>query len=136
MHAERSLHMLEDYAWPIVFGWESINELAFMHDGAQPHVALSVRDRLYQKFTGRRMGGRGYHEWSSRSPDLTPCDFFLWGWVKEEVYRAKPRAMEQLEYRVRNVITNAPHDFLQETVGSIPGRLRKLVDAAGACIEF
>ena len=58
------------------------------------------------------------------------------GLAKEEVYRAKPRTMEQLEDRIRNVITNVPHDFLQKTVDSISGRLRKLVDAAGAYIEF
>jgi len=52
------------------------------------------------------------------------------------VYRAKPRTMEQLEDRILNVITNVPRDFLQQAVDSIPGRLRKLVDAAGAYIEF
>jgi hypothetical protein len=58
------------------------------------------------------------------------------GLAKAEVYRAKPRKMEQLGDRIRNVITKVPHDFLQKTVDSIPGRLRKLVDAAGAYIEF
>jgi len=52
------------------------------------------------------------------------------------VYWVKPRTMEQLEDRIRNVITNVPHDFLQKTVDSNPGRLRKLVDSAGAYIEF
>jgi len=65
-----------------------------------------------------------------------PCEFFLWGWAKEEMYRAKPRTMEQLEGRIRNVITNVPHEFLQKTVDFIPGLLRKLVDAAGANTEF
>jgi len=44
--------------------------------------------------------------------------------------------MEQLEDWIRNVITTVPHDFLQKTVDSIPGRLRKLADAAGAYLEF
>jgi len=65
-----------------------------------------------------------------------PVTFSCGGWAKEEVYQAKPRTMEQLEDRIRSVITNAPHDFLQKTVDSIPGRLRKLVDAAGTYIEF
>ena len=59
-----------------------------------------------------------------------------WGWAKEEVYRAKSHTLEQLEDRIQKVITNVPHDFLQKTVDSIPGRLRKLVDAAGAYVEF
>jgi hypothetical protein len=24
--------------------------------------------------------------WPPQSPDLTPCDFFLWGYVKDHVY--------------------------------------------------
>ena len=135
MNAGRCLQMLEDYVWPIVSAGENIDELVFMHDGAPPHFALSVCAWLDQTFLGCWLVRRGPHEWSARRPDLTSCDFFLWGWAKEE-YRAKPRTMEQLEDRIRNVITNVPHDFLQTTVDSIPGRLRKLVDAAGAYIEF
>ena len=44
--------------------------------------------------------------------------------------------MEQLEDWIQNVITNVPHDFLKKAVDSILGRLRKLVDATGAYIEF
>jgi hypothetical protein len=54
----------------------------------------------------------------------------------EEVYGTKPRTMEQLEKRIQKVITKVPDDFLQKTVDSIPGRLRKLLDTAGAYIEF
>jgi len=43
MNAGRYLQLLVDYMWPIVFGWENIDELVFMHDGAPPHFALSVR---------------------------------------------------------------------------------------------
>ena len=136
MNAESYLQMLEDYVWPIVSGWENIDKLVFGHDGGPPHFALSVRAWLDQKFPGHWLGRRGPQEWPARSPDLTPCDFFLWGWAKEEVYRTKPRTMEQLEDRIRNVITNVPHDFLQKTVDSIPDCLRKLVDATGAYIEF
>ena len=136
MNAGRCLPMLEDYVWPIVSGWENNEELVFMHDGAPPHFALSVCAWLDQKFLERWLGQRGSHVWPARSPYLTPYDFFLWGWAKEEVYQARPHTMEKLEDRIKNVITNVPHDFLQKTVDSIPGRLRKLVDAAGTYNEF
>ena len=42
MNDERCLQMLEDYVWSVVSGWENIDELVFMHDGAPPHFALSV----------------------------------------------------------------------------------------------
>ena len=133
MNAERYPQMLEDYVWPIVSGWENIEELVFMHDGAPP--LCIERTCLVGSEVSGTLGRRGPHEWPARSPDLTPCDFFLWGWAKEEVYRAKPRTIEQLEDQIWKVIT-VPHDFLQKTVDSIPGRLRKMVDAAGAYIEL
>jgi len=102
-----------------------------MHDGVPPHFALSVRAWLDQKLPGLWLGRRGPHEWRARSPGLTPCDFSCGAG-----YRVKPRTIEKLEDRIRNVITKVPHDFLQKTVESIPGRLRKLVDAAYAYIEF
>ncbi|PSN52878.1 hypothetical protein C0J52_14475 [Blattella germanica] len=62
-------------------------------------------------------GRRGPHVWPAfLSPDLTPCDFFLWGWAKDEVYRTKPRTLEQLEARIQYVINN----IHQKTVDSIP----------------
>ena len=136
MNAERYLQMLEDYAWPIISDWENIDELVFMHDGASPHFAPGVRSWLDQKFPGRWLERRGPHEWPARSPELTPFDFFLWGWTKEGVYREKSHTLEKLEDRIREVITNVPHDFLQKTADSIPGCLRKLVDVVGAYVEF
>jgi len=56
MNAERYLRMLEDYVWPIIYGWENIDELVFMHDGAPPHFALGVCAWLDQKFPGPWLG--------------------------------------------------------------------------------
>jgi hypothetical protein len=50
--AERYLQMLENY----VSGWENIDELVFMHNGALPHFALSIRAWLNQKFLGHWLG--------------------------------------------------------------------------------
>ena len=59
-----------------------------------------------------------------------------WVWPKVEVYQAESHTLEQLEDRIRKVISNVRHDFLQKTVDSIPGRLRNLVVAAVAYVEF
>ena len=82
MNAERYLHMLDSFVWPTVSGWDNIDDLIFMQDGAPPHFALTVRAWLDQHFSGRWLGRRGPHEWPPRSPDLTPCDFYLWGYTK------------------------------------------------------
>ena len=89
-----------------------------------------------EHFSGRWLGRRGPHEWPPRSPDLTPCDFYLWGYTKEEVYKTKPRTLEDLEIRVQQVLNAIPNDILLKVVRFVPGRLMKLVEANGAYVEI
>ena len=67
-----------------------------MQDGAAPHFLKDVREWLDRTFPERWLGCRGPHKWPARCPDLTPCDFFLWGWAKEEVYKTKPKTIPEL----------------------------------------
>jgi hypothetical protein len=75
MNSERYLQMFQDYVWPMVSGWENIDDLIFMQDGASPHFANAVRAWLDKNFPGRWLGRRRLHEWTARSPDLTPSLF-------------------------------------------------------------
>ena len=33
----------------------------------------------------------------SEAGDLTPCDFFLWGYLKASVYQEKPTTLEEIQ---------------------------------------
>ena len=46
-----------------------------------------VRDFLNERFNIRWIGRRGPVAWAPRSPDLTSPDFYLWGFLKNTVYR-------------------------------------------------
>jgi len=39
--------------------------------------------------------------WPPRSPDLSSCDFFLWGYLKGRVYTHKPRNLNELKDAIR-----------------------------------
>jgi hypothetical protein len=60
----------------------------FMQDGATPHTANVMLDFLNIIFSPRVMSHRYPkhhncgHSWPPLSPDLNPCDFFLWGFLK------------------------------------------------------
>jgi hypothetical protein len=41
-------------------------------------------------------------QWPPRSPDLTPLDFCLWGWMKSEVYKEKVNTRHELVARIVN----------------------------------
>ncbi|PSN54403.1 hypothetical protein C0J52_21881 [Blattella germanica] len=49
---------------------------------------------------GHWFGRRGPIEFPPRLPDLTPMDFYLWGTVKDEVYRRKSRTLEELRQEI------------------------------------
>ena len=96
--------------------------------------AIVIRDWLNAQIPGKWMGRRGSHEWPAKIPDLTPCDFFLWGWLKEQVYSTKPRNLEELEGRICEVMTSIPQEFLVKSVSAVHGGLEKLVANDGAPI--
>ena len=83
----------------------------FQQDGAPPHFALTVCAYLGQTFPNRWIGRGGPLAWPPQSPDLTPCDFWLWGMIKERVYSKKVRDIEELKDRIQGVISNIPREM-------------------------
>ncbi|PRD34312.1 UNVERIFIED_CONTAM: hypothetical protein NCL1_15063 [Trichonephila clavipes] len=57
-----------------------INEAAYKKPySASPHITSSVQQLLRQAFTDARVISRSFPKTSPpRSPNLTPCDFWLW----------------------------------------------------------
>ena len=57
---------------------------------------------------------RGFNNLPPRSPDATPCDFFLWGYVKDQVYVSPlPASIPELKVRIRTAIETITADMLQ-----------------------
>ncbi|KAJ8950802.1 hypothetical protein NQ318_012664 [Aromia moschata] len=73
----------------------------YLHDGAPPHFARQVRDFLNVEYPNRWIGRNGPIHWPARSPDLTPCDFYLWGHMKQLVYSEPVNSIEELTARIR-----------------------------------
>ena len=54
-----------------------------------PHTTSSKTDaelHLYRVIKNDCRDDEMLLAWPPRSPDATPCDFFLWGYVKDQVY--------------------------------------------------
>jgi hypothetical protein len=83
--SEAYITMLGDFLVPELAMLEIEHRAVwFQQDGAPPHYALCVRLWLNKHFPNW-IGRRGTIEWLARSPDLTPMDFFLWGYLKSRV---------------------------------------------------
>ena len=52
--------------------------------------------------------------WPPRSPDLTPCDFFLWGYVKDNTYKPPlPQNGCELQDRIRAALQTIDGNMLK-----------------------
>ncbi|GFV60007.1 uncharacterized protein TNCV_1401151 [Trichonephila clavipes] len=61
-----------------------VDGIPFMQDGALPHIANPVKQLLKGHFGNARVISHHFLTVSPpRSPDLNPCDFWLWGYLKE-----------------------------------------------------
>ncbi|GFV75994.1 DUF4817 domain-containing protein [Trichonephila clavipes] len=70
-----------------------VQELWFQQDGATCHTARATIDLLKDTFGDRLISEFGPVNWPPRSCDLTPLDYFLWGYVKSLVYADKPQTL-------------------------------------------
>ena len=74
----------------------------FQQDGATPHTANESIDLVKSVFGNRTVGRRLAVNWPPRSPDLTPLDFFLWGNLKERVFKdVKATTIRGLKDRIK-----------------------------------
>ena len=55
-------------------------------------------------FPGHLISRFGDVPWPPRSPDLSTCYFFLWGYLKSRVYTHKPRMLNDLKEALRQEI--------------------------------
>lgn len=110
-------------------------DLFFQQDGAPPHYALPVRAYLDEVFPNRWIGRRGMIEWPPRSPDLTPLDYFLWGYLKSKVYVTRPTHLEDLKARIRQEIRKISADVIDNVQKEFINRLGYCQIVNGAQFE-
>ena len=100
------------------------------------HRLIEVRDRLNAVFGNNRIIGLGHDvEWPPRSLDLTPCDFFLWGYIKDKVFSTPPRDIHELRQKLIrefNALREQPA-FIRRPVRDMHRRTMLCVAREGGC---
>jgi hypothetical protein len=51
--------------------------------------------------------------WPARSPELHPCDFYFWGYLKGRVYHNNPRREEGQKENIRRGIANISPEHIE-----------------------
>lgn len=110
--------------------------LIWQQDGAPAHSVLAVTEYLnahYDTWIGRN----GTILWPPNSPDLTPCDTFLWGYLKYKVYIDRPENIEGIQMKIEeeiNLLNNKP-EILRKTLENLKKRYQLCVAVNGGHFE-
>ena len=126
------LEMLNTFAFPIL---RTIPDLVFQQDGSPVHWGLRVRETLNRTFQHRWIGRSGPIPWPARSPDVTPLDFFLWGYVKDQVFKTPVFEINELKQRIRDTVMRVNLNMLRNTWREFRSRLQFLIENQGQHIE-
>lgn len=121
--AEAYLELLGDFVMPQLheLGLD-LTKIWFQHDGAPAHRAFVTQDFLNDNFTNW-IGFGGRIKWPARSPDLTPLDFFFWGYLRSQIYRTRPKTIEELLNRITNSVETITDDMLDRVRDNIEQRI-------------
>lgn len=126
------LDMLKTFFWRKHLSVANYKKYYFQQDGATCHTANSVQDWLKDKFSAKFFQK---NRWPARSPDMNPCDFFLWGYLKSLVYKPLPKTLEDLKANVAREIKNIKKEMLENTFDNFVKRCHSVIDSEGGHID-
>ncbi|GFW34592.1 uncharacterized protein TNCV_952201 [Trichonephila clavipes] len=113
-------------------GHNDVQELWFQQDGATCHTARATIDLLKDTFGDHLISRFGPVNSPPRSCDLTPLDYFLWGYVKSLVYADKPQTLDHLEDNIRRVIADIRPQMLEKVIENWTSRLDNIRASRGS----
>ncbi len=124
--------MLTDFFWPRYYKSKNVNSFYFQQDGAPAHKHKEVQQwltaQLGPKFLDKTM-------WSPRSHDLNPCDYFLWGYLKDKVYAKIPETLLDLKTLIESELKSVNSIMLDRVFRNMRERCEAVLKSDGGHIE-
>ncbi|KFM65430.1 Hypothetical protein in type-1 retrotransposable element R1DM, partial [Stegodyphus mimosarum] len=106
------------------------------HGWCPPYIARDVKTFLLESLTENQVISLGCKiQWPSRSPDLTPTDFWLWGYLKSRAYRGYPSTLVELKNAIRLTVAAIDGDMLYSAVMGVVTSLTCLLPCGGGNAE-
>ncbi|GFU32537.1 uncharacterized protein TNCV_1148181 [Trichonephila clavipes] len=114
---QRYASLLRNKIIPDLQARQCLSRIIFMQDGAPPHITRCVKDVLKHHFTEERViSGQFRHLWPPRLPDFNPCDFWLWGHLKQLVSYDQSKTLPDLKDSISRHVLNISQNTLRSTV--------------------
>ena len=125
--------MLKDYFWPKQLRTADYKKYYFQQDSATPHTANTVQTWLTTKFREKFVNKK---IWPPRSPDLNPCDYYLWGHLKQTVYKPLPKTIHELKANIDRDCKKISSKDLKPIFSNLRKRCEMILTAGGGHIEI
>ncbi|GBN72403.1 hypothetical protein AVEN_149270-1 [Araneus ventricosus] len=74
-------------------------------------------------------------QWMPNSSDAAPCDYFLWGHLKNKLNKRRVSTLKSLQKAIREEVKKIPHEMIFWALKSWPKRCRQIYYAEGRHIE-
>ncbi|GFY05775.1 DUF4817 domain-containing protein [Trichonephila clavipes] len=136
VNAQRYLTLLRETVVPCLIQRGQFSNVTFMQDKATSHTANPCKAFLIQTFGEDRIVSRHCrYPWPPRSPDLTPADFWLSGYLKSRVYLSGPSSLSELKDVIHREVSSIHPDMLHSAVAGFVTRLECLLPCDGGHVE-
>lgn len=137
LNSERYLNLLENDVENYLneLPLATIANCWFQQDGAPAHNSRDVRNYLSGQFPEKWIGTHSTISWPARSPDITPLDFFLWGYIKDRVYTDQFENEEQLQMCVTEAFNSISPEMLSNVLDATVRRCYLCLEVNGFHFE-
>lgn len=136
LNSDMYLELLQNHIGPALDEAAAVDEdIWFQQDGCPAHYGINVREYLDLVFPNRWIGRGGGINWPARSPDLAPCDFFLWGHLKSKIYSKHYENLDLLRQAIFEECDNITDRQLANVRASFYNRLGYCLAENGGLFE-
>jgi hypothetical protein len=105
MTGQHYVHTLENFLGPELARHPVTDKTFFQQEGAMSHATRDSMSAVRNFFPNHVISRYGDIIWPARSPDLSACDFFLWGCLKSQVFKAPaPHIFQELKHQIQQEV--------------------------------
>ena len=107
----------------------------FQQDGAPAHTSRLALQWLDDHFGARLLSRKTPTPWPAHSPDLTPMDFYLWGYLKAEVCKKKAKNLTELKTMIAEAVRGITSDTCARVIRQVEARAEICIRQKGGHVE-
>jgi len=130
--SERYVAMLRNFCEPeLRRRGIDLSSVWFQQDGATARTARASMSVLREMCPQHVISRGDDVPWPARSPDLSACDYFLWGYLKSRIFVSKPKTIAKLKRSIKEEIAAIPEQMTRRVMENFGVRLKQCLRNGG-----